>query len=88
MKGIVNVEQGKGASVRISPMAEAESVAILPSAAEVELLGYGDGWYLIDAGEGVQGYVAGSMIIALDGIDGLGKLKIFKKYVLKSTFAV
>jgi len=79
MKGIVNVEQGKGASVRISPMAEAESVAILPSAAEVELLGYGDGWYLIDAGEGVQGYVAGSMITALDGIDGLGKLKIFKK---------
>lgn len=77
-RGIITTQEGTGAPLRKSPLAEAEMVGAIPSGTEVDLLGYGDGWYLVSA-DGLQGYVAGSMIQALDGIDGLGKLRIFKK---------
>ena len=77
-RGIITTKEGTGAPLRHSPMAEAEMAGAIPSGTEVDLLGYGDGWYLVSA-DGLQGYVAGSMVQALDGINGLGKLKIFKK---------
>lgn len=76
-KGFINTQSGTGAPLRKQPMVEAEMVGAIPSGSEVDLLGYGDGWYLVDAG-GVQGYVAGSMVNALDGIGSLGRLKIKK----------
>ena len=77
-KGIITVEAGKGAPLRVSPDASAEMLGALEQGTQLDLLSYGDGWYLVEV-DGIRGYVAGSMVQALDGIDGLGKLKIFKK---------
>ena len=74
-KGIITTESGKGAPMRVAPDASAEMIGALAPNTAIELLHYGDGWYFVDV-DGVQGYIAGSMVQALDGIEGLGKIKI------------
>lgn len=76
-KGIIKVEAGKGAPLRVSPDASAEMLGALEQGTQLDLLSYGDGWYLVEV-DGIRGYVAGSMVQALDGINGLGKIKIRK----------
>ena len=74
-KGIITTESGKGAPMRVAPDASAEMIGALAPNTAIELLHYGDGWYFVDV-DGVQGYIAGSMVQALDGIEGLGTIKI------------
>ena len=76
-KGIITTESGKGAPMRVAPDASAEMIGALAPNTAIELLHYGDGWYFVDV-DGVRGYIAGSMVQALDGIEGLGKIKIKK----------
>lgn len=77
-KGIIKTAEGKGAPMRIAPDATAEMVGALESGTPLDLVSYGDGWYLVEV-DGLRGYVAGSMVQALDGIEGLGKISIKKK---------
>lgn len=79
-KGIITVEAGKGAPLRLEPDASAEMLGALEQGTQIDLLSYGDGWYLVEV-DGIRGYVAGSMVQALDGIAGLGKLKINKNKI-------
>ena len=76
-KGIITTKSGSGAPFRVAPDATAEMIGALESGSTIELISYGDGWYFADV-DGQQGYVAGSMVQALDGIEGLGKISIKK----------
>lgn len=70
-------EAGKGAPFRSAPDASTRDniVGVLEADTVVTLFGYENGWYYAEC-EGVQGYVAGEFIQALDGIGELsGKLK-------------
>lgn len=70
-------EAGKGAPFRSAPDASTRDniVGVLEPDTVVTLFGYENGWYYAEC-EGVQGYVAGEFIQALDGIGEIsGKLQ-------------